>query len=74
MARQGNVIRSIQQYAGSAAALTSSLHGSAAIAEHAADAAAGVTEELGSVTDDLVDKTQSLMREMRSFVATLEAA
>lgn len=74
MARQGQVIRSIQQYAGSAASLTSRLHGSAAIAESAADAAAGVTEELGSVTADLVDKTQLLMREMRSFVATLDAA
>ena len=73
MARQGNVIRSIQQYAGSAAALTSTLHDSAAIAEHAADAAAGVTGELGAVTTDLVDKTQLLMREMRGFVATFEA-
>ncbi|AQR72278.1 methyl-accepting chemotaxis protein [Sphingomonas sp. LM7] len=74
MARQGNVIHSIQQYAGSAALLTSSLHGSAAIAEHAANNAAGVTEDLGIVTTDLVDKTQLLMREMRSFVATLDAA
>ena len=73
MARQGDVIRSIQRYAGSAAALTSSLHGSAAIAEHAAGAAAGVTEELGAVTTDLVGKTELLMREMRSFVATLAA-
>jgi methyl-accepting chemotaxis protein len=74
MARQGDVIRSIQQYAGSAAALTSSLHGSATIAELATDAAAGITMELGAVTGDLVDKTQQLMHEMRSFVATLEAA
>jgi methyl-accepting chemotaxis protein len=74
MARQGDVIRSIQHYAGSAATLTSSLHGSATVAEHAADAAAGVTEELGSVTADLVEKAQLLMREMRTFVATLEAA
>jgi methyl-accepting chemotaxis protein len=74
MARQGDVIHSIQRYAGSAAALTSNLHGSATTAEHAADAAAGITGELGAVTADLVDKTQLLMREMRSFVATLDAA
>lgn len=74
MARQGDVIRSIQQYAGSAASLAANLHGSATIAEHAADAAAGVTGELGAATTDLVDKTQLLMREMRSFVATIEAA
>ncbi|NIJ19251.1 methyl-accepting chemotaxis protein [Sphingomonas naasensis] len=74
MARQGNVIRSIQQYAGSAASLASNLHGSATIAEQAADAAAEVTGELGTVTTDLVDKTQLLMREMRSFIETLEAA
>jgi len=73
MARQGDVIRSIQRYAGSAAALTSSLHDSAAIAEHAADAAADVTGELGAVTGDLVGKTELLMREMRSFVASLAA-
>ncbi|ATY30592.1 methyl-accepting chemotaxis protein [Sphingomonas psychrotolerans] len=73
MAHQGGVIRSIQLYAGAAAALTSSLHGTATVAEHAADAAAGVTEELGSVTADLVEKTQLLMREMRSFIATLAA-
>lgn len=73
MERQSDVIHSIQQYAGSAASLTSSLHGSAAVAEHAANTAAGVTAELGTVTSDLVDKTQALMREMRSFVATLAA-
>ena len=73
MARQGDVIASIQQYAGSAATLTSGLHGSATIAEQAADAAAAVTGELGGVTTDLVDKTQLLMREMRTFVASLAA-
>ena len=73
MAHQGDVIRSIQLYAGSAAAFTSSLHGSATVAEQAADAAAEVTEDLGAVTTDLVDKTQLLMREMRGFIATLAA-
>lgn len=73
MAHQGDVIRSIQLYAGSSATLASSLHGSASVAEQAADAAAEVTEDLGAVTADLVDKTQLLMREMRGFIATLAA-
>jgi methyl-accepting chemotaxis protein len=73
MAHQGDVIRSIQLYAGSAATLASSLHGNASVAEQAADAAAEITEDLGAVTADLVDKTQLLMREMRGFIATLAA-
>jgi methyl-accepting chemotaxis protein len=74
MVRQGDVIRSIQHYAGTAAALTADLHASAGSAENSSEAAAEVTAELGAVTDDLVSRTQDLMREMRSFVASLEAA
>jgi methyl-accepting chemotaxis protein len=74
MARQSDVIRSIQLYAGTAATLTANLHASAGTAENSSEAAAEVTAELGAVTDDLVSRTQDLMREMRSFVASLEAA
>jgi len=74
MARQGDVIRSIQHYAGTAAELTADLHASAGSAGNSSEAAAEVTAELGAVTDDLVRRTQELMREMRGFVASLEAA
>jgi methyl-accepting chemotaxis protein len=74
MARQGDVIRSIQRYAGVAAELTTDLQGSVSSAEQATDAAARVTDELGSVTGDLVGRTQDLLRETRSFLASLRAA
>ncbi|MBO9711541.1 methyl-accepting chemotaxis protein [Sphingomonas sp.] len=74
MARQGDVIRSIQQYAGVAAELAADLQGSANSAERASDAAATVTDELGSVTSALAGQTRGLLEEMRTFLATLEAA
>jgi methyl-accepting chemotaxis protein len=74
MARQGDVIRSIQRYAGVAAELTTDLQGSVSTAEQATDAAARVTDELGSATSELVGQTQGLLRETRTFLASLKAA
>ncbi len=74
MARQGAVIRSIQHYAGAAAALTADVQDSAAGAEYSSDAAARITAELSTATGALVDRTDRLMREMRAFVASLDAA
>ncbi|MEP9357568.1 methyl-accepting chemotaxis protein [Sphingomonas sp. KR3-1] len=74
MRHQGDVIRSIQDYAGTAATLTAKLQGNAAVAESATSAAAWATGELDTVTADLVDRAQGLMHEMRSFMTNLKAA
>jgi methyl-accepting chemotaxis protein len=74
MSRQGDVIRSIQRYAGTAAELTTDLQGSVSSAEQSTDAAARVTSELGTATTELVTRTELLMRETRTFMASLKAA
>lgn len=74
MARQGDVIRSIQRYAGVAAELTTDLQGSVAHAEQATDAAARVTDELGTVTGNLAGQSQNLLQETRAFLNSLNAA
>ncbi|MCW3849395.1 methyl-accepting chemotaxis protein [Sphingomonas sp. LB-2] len=71
---QGDVIGSIQRYAGVAASLTTDLHGSVANAGEASNAAARVTEELGRSTTDLVAQTQGLMKETLHFLGNLKAA
>ena len=71
---QGDVIGSIQRYAGVAASLTTDLHGSVANAGEASNAAALVTAELGATTTDLVAQTQGLMQETLSFLGNLKAA
>ncbi|MEZ0244926.1 MAG: methyl-accepting chemotaxis protein [Sphingomonas sp.] len=71
---QGDVIGSIQRYAGVAASLTTDLHGSVANAGEASNAAARVTEELGATTTDLVAQTQGLMKETLHFLGNLKAA
>ena len=71
---QGDVIGSIQRYAGVAASLTTDLHGSVANAGEASNAAARVTEELGSSTTELVARTQGLMKETLQFLGNLKAA
>lgn len=71
---QGDVIGSIQRYAGVAASLTTDLHGSVANAGEASNAAARVTEELGATTTDLVAQTQGLMQETLHFLGNLKAA
>lgn len=74
VAQQGDVIRSIQRYAGVAAELTTDLQGSVVNAEASTDDAARVTTELGAVTTQLVGQSEQLMRETRSFMASLKAA
>lgn len=71
---QGDAIRSIRRYAATAAALTSDLQGAAAGAEDASLSATRVTDEFGAVTGDLVKKAEDMVREMRGFVASLDAA
>ena len=71
---QGDVIGSIQRYAGVAASLTTDLHGSVANAGEASNAAARVTAELGATTTDLVAQTQGLMQETLHFLGNLKAA
>ncbi|MES2441497.1 MAG: methyl-accepting chemotaxis protein [Pseudomonadota bacterium] len=72
--QQGEVIRSIQRYAGVAAELTTDLQGSVTSAEDATDEAARTTTELGAVTTQLVGQSEQLMRETRHFMASLKAA
>ncbi|MDF7774686.1 methyl-accepting chemotaxis protein [Sphingomonas sp. AOB5] len=74
MSRQGDVIRSIQRYAGTAAELTTDLQGSVSSAEQSTDDAARVTSELGAATGELVAQSEHLMRETRNFMASLKAA
>jgi methyl-accepting chemotaxis protein len=74
VSQQGDVIRSIQRYAGVANALTTDLQGSVTSAEASTDDAARVTTELGAVTTQLVGQSEQLMRETRSFMASLKAA
>lgn len=74
MHRQGDVIRSIQRYATSSAELTTDLQGSVSNVEAATDAASRVTSEMGTATDALVGQANSLLAEMRTFIATLRAA
>jgi len=74
MAQQGDVIRSIQRYAGVAAELTTDLQGSVTSAEHSTDDAARTTTELGAVTSQLVVQSETLMQETRTFLANLRAA
>jgi methyl-accepting chemotaxis protein len=72
--QQGEVIRSIQRYAGVAAELTNDLQGSVVSAEQSTDDAARTTTELGAVTTQLVGQSEQLMRETRNFMASLKAA
>jgi methyl-accepting chemotaxis protein len=74
VARQSDVIASIQRYAGVAAELTTNLQGSASGAEQASDAAARVTDELAHVTDTLTGRTQSLLEQTHLFLSSLKAA
>jgi methyl-accepting chemotaxis protein len=74
VSQQGDVIRSIQRYAGVAANLTTDLQGSVTSAEASTDDAARVTTELGAVTTQLVGQSEQLMRETRNFMASLKAA
>ncbi len=74
IANQGDVIRSIQSYAGTAAALTADLQTGAASAEAATDAAARTTAEMDAATDELVGQARRLLGEMRSFLGSLRAA
>ena len=74
MDRQSDVIRSIQDYAGTAAGLTADLQAGVASAAGATDAAARTTTEMGAATDALVGQARRLMDEMRSFLETLRAA
>lgn len=74
MRHQGEVIRSIQAYAGTAAALTADLQAGAAGAENATDEAARTTAEMDAATDELVNQARRLLGEMRSFLETLRAA
>lgn len=74
IANQGDVIRSIQSYAGTAAALTADLQSGAAAAEAATEAAARTTAEMDAATDTLLDQARRLMREMQEFLGTLRAA
>ncbi len=74
VAQQGDVIRSIQRYAGVAAQITTDLQGSVTSAEQSTDEAARTTTELGAVTTQLVGQSEALMRETRSFLANLKAA
>ena len=74
IANQGDVIRSIQSYAGTAAALTADLQAGAASAEAATDAAARTTAEMDAATDTLVDQARRLLGEMQEFLGTLRAA
>jgi methyl-accepting chemotaxis protein len=71
---QGDVIESIQRYAGVAAALTTDLQGSVVDAGNASDAASRLTAELENVTEDLVAQTQGLMQETLAFLGNLKAA
>jgi methyl-accepting chemotaxis protein len=74
IANQGDVIRSIQSYAGTAAALTADLQAGAASAEAATDAAARTTAEMDAATDALVGHARHLLAEMQEFLGTLRAA
>ncbi|MEP9357567.1 methyl-accepting chemotaxis protein [Sphingomonas sp. KR3-1] len=74
IANQGDVIRSIQAYAGTAAALTADLQAGAASAERATDAAARTTTEMDAATDTLVGQARHLLGEMQGFLETLRAA
>jgi methyl-accepting chemotaxis protein len=74
MVRQGDVTRTIQNFAGIAAELTAQLQDSATRAEGSTEAAARLTSELGAVTADLVERSHAVMQGMRGFVATLDAA
>ncbi len=74
MTHQGDVIRSIQTYAGTAATLTADLQAGVAGAETATDAAARTTAEMDAATDELVGQARRLLGEMRGFLETLRAA
>lgn len=74
IANQGDVIRSIQSYAGTAAALTADLQSGAASAEAATEDAARTTAEMDAATDALVNHARHLLREMQAFLGTLRAA
>ncbi len=74
VARQSQVIASIQRYAEVAATLTTDLQGSVVDAGHASEAAASLTAELGTATADMVAQTQSLMQETLDFLGNLKAA
>jgi methyl-accepting chemotaxis protein len=74
IANQGDVIRSIQSYAGTAAALTADLQAGAASAEAATESAARTTAEMDAATDTLVGQARRLMHEMQEFLGTLRAA
>lgn len=74
VSQQGEVIRSIQRYAGVASELTTDLQGSVTSAEASTEDAARVTTELGTVTTQLVGQSEQLMRETRDFMASLKAA
>jgi methyl-accepting chemotaxis protein len=74
VSQQGEVIRSIQRYAGVANQLTTDLQGSVTNAEASTEDAARVTTELGAVTTQLVGQSEQLMRETRDFMASLKAA
>jgi methyl-accepting chemotaxis protein len=74
VARQGAVIGSIQRYVGATAELTTDLQDRVVDAGDASDAAAKLTAELGTATEDLVSQTQGLMQETLDFLCNLKAA